>query len=114
MQTFPLTSRSPKLRLVITESAFITVKPGQEAAFLGAVKSDGVKVLERATGFIDIDIKRGIERPSTFQLTLHWETLEDHTEKFRGGPLFTEWRAVISPFFAEPPQVEHWQDTHEA
>jgi hypothetical protein len=45
------------------------------------------------------------------QLHLEWETLEDHTEGFRGGPLFAEWRAIIGPFFAEPPQVEHWAPT---
>jgi hypothetical protein len=26
----------------------------------------------------------------------------------RGGPLFTEWRAIVGPFFAAPPQVEHF------
>lgn len=95
---------------MITETAFISVTPGEESAFLSAVQGEGVAVLQRAEGFIDITIKRGIERTSTFQLTLHWNTLQDHTEKFRGGPLFTEWRAIISPFFAEPPQVEHWID----
>lgn len=95
---------------MITETAFISVQPGREADFLTAVKEQGIEVLKRATGFIDISIKRGVERPSTFQLTLHWEKLEDHTEAFRGGPLFVEWRAIISPFFAEAPNVEHWID----
>lgn len=97
---------------MITETAFISVKPGTELEFVAAVKARGLTVLQKATGFIDLDIQRGIERPSTFQLTLHWERLEDHTELFRGGPLFVEWREVISPFFAELPQVEHW--SHEA
>ena len=99
---------------MITETAFISVTPGSEEAFLEAVTSDGLAVLNRAEGFISVIIKRGIERPSTFQLTLLWQQLEDHTEKFRGGPLFTEWRSIISPFFAEPPQVEHWTTVHEA
>lgn len=95
---------------MVTETAFISVQPGTESAFLHAVKESGVAVLKRAEGFRTLSIKRGVERPSTFQLTLQWDTLEDHTEKFRGGPLFIEWRAVISPFFAEPPNVEHWND----
>jgi len=37
-----------------------------------------------------------------------WQTLEDHTVKFRGGPLFAEWRAIVQPFFAVPPSVEHY------
>jgi heme-degrading monooxygenase HmoA len=92
---------------MITEVAFMSVHPGQEAEFLAALEQ-AKQVVARAKGFHSIDVKRGIERPSTFLLTLTWETLEDHTEGFRGGPLFPEWRGHISPFFAEAPQVEHW------
>lgn len=99
---------------MVTETAFISVQPGRESEFLSALRREGVEVLRRAQGFVDITIKQGVERPSTFQLTLTWETLEDHTEAFRGGPLFAEWRAVISPFFAELPQVEHWVAVDEA
>lgn len=95
---------------MITETAFISVVPGRESEFVQAVQMQGIEVLKQAQGFIDISIKRGVERPSTFQLTLHWEKLEDHTEAFRGGPLFVQWRAIISPFFAEAPNVEHWID----
>jgi len=28
---------------------------------------------------------------------------------FRGGPLFAEWRAIVGPFFAAPPVVEHFR-----
>jgi heme-degrading monooxygenase HmoA len=92
---------------MIIETAFITVPAGQESAFLAALE-EGKKVLARAEGFISIQVYRGIERPSTFMLSLEWETLEHHTVGFRGGPLFPEWRSHIGPFFAEAPQVEHW------
>lgn len=98
---------------MFTETAFISVMPGQEAQFLRALRESGIPVLQRADGFHSIQILRGVERPSTFQLTLQWERLEDHTEGFRNGPLFLEWRSIISPFFAEPPQVEHWAPTDE-
>ena len=39
---------------------------------------------------------------------IYWETLEDHNVAFRGGPLFAEWRAIVGPFFAKPPAVEHF------
>ena len=45
----------------------------------------------------------------SFLLAIGWNTLEDHTEGFRGGDLFVQWRAILGPFFAEPPQVEHWE-----
>lgn len=92
---------------MITEVAFMTVHAGQEEQFLAAL-AEARKVVAQAKGFQGIDVKRGIERPSTFMLTLTWNSLEDHTERFRGGPLFAEWRGHIGPFFAEAPQVEHW------
>ena len=92
---------------MILESATISVQPGREQEFLAALE-EAKKVLARATGWRDIRVHRGIERPSVFLLAITWDTLEDHTEGFRGGDLFGQWRAIIGPFFAEPPQVEHW------
>ena len=37
------------------------------------------------------------------------ETLENHTVDFRQGPLFAQWRAIVGPFFAVPPAVEHFE-----
>ena len=92
---------------MILESATISVQPGREQEFLAALE-EAKKVLARATGLRDIRVHRGIERPSVFLLAITWDTLEDHTEGFRGGDLFGQWRAIIGPYFAEPPQVEHW------
>ena len=35
------------------------------------------------------------------------ETLENHTVDFRGSADFQEWRKLVAPFFAAPPEVEH-------
>jgi heme-degrading monooxygenase HmoA len=92
---------------VIRETATISVEPGREDEFLAALEQAKV-VLAQAHGWRDISVHRGIERPSAFLLAITWETLEDHTVGFRGGDLFVAWRALIGPFFAEGPQVEHW------
>ena len=92
---------------MIVETATIAVQPGREDEFVGALE-DAKLVLAQAHGWRDITVHRGIERPSVFLLAITWETLEDHTEGFRGGALFGQWRALIGPYFAEPPEVEHW------
>ncbi|MDH3959057.1 MAG: antibiotic biosynthesis monooxygenase [Actinomycetota bacterium] len=92
---------------MIVESAIMSVQPGREEEFLAALEQ-AKKVLAEAQGWQDIRVHRGIERPSTFLIVITWATLEDHTEGFRGSALFDRWRALIGPFFAEPPQVEHW------
>lgn len=93
---------------MIMETALITVQTGQEEQFLVAME-EAKKVLAQANGFEVIHVHRGVERPSTFLLAIGWETLEHHMVEFREGPLFPQWRAIIGPFFAEPPTVEHWQ-----
>jgi hypothetical protein len=39
---------------------------------------------------------------------IFWETLENHTVDFRNSPAFGEWRAIIGPYLAGQPQVEHF------
>lgn len=97
---------------MIVETAHIMISPGRESEFLEAL-AEGRKVLERAEGFKSLVARRGIERPNVVMLQLEWATLENHTIDFRQGPLFAQWRAVISPFFAQDssPQVEHWEPT---
>ena len=46
---------------------------------------------------------------SRYVLQIFWNQLEDHTVGFRQGPLFAQWRAIIGPFFAQPPMVEHFE-----
>ena len=67
------------------EVADIRIPPGQQAAF-----------------------EEAIESPERYLLMIYWETLEDHTIGFRQSPLFTQWRAIVGPFFAQPPVVEHF------
>ncbi len=92
---------------MIVETATISVQPGREDDFVHALE-EARAILAQAHGWHDLSVHRGIERPSVFLLAITWDTLEDHTEGFRGGELFGQWRAVIGPFFAEPPVVEHW------
>ncbi|MEY2634227.1 MAG: hypothetical protein RIS75_167 [Actinomycetota bacterium] len=92
---------------MIMETAYIAVTPGREDEFVAALE-EGKKILAQAQGFEVIHVHRGIERPNVIMLAIGWATLENHTVDFREGPLFPQWRAVISPFFENPPQVEHW------
>ena len=50
-----------------------------------------------------------METPERYVLQIFWATLEDHTVGFRQSPAFTEWRAIVGPFFAAAPHVEHFE-----
>ncbi len=94
---------------MILEIADFRIQPGQQAAFEAAIRQALAGTLARATGFRGASLHHGIESPERYVLQVQWDTLEDHTEGFRGSPLFAEWRAQIGGFFAAPPVVEHFE-----
>ena len=94
---------------MILEIADFRIPPGQQAAFEEAIQRGLTTVIARAQGLRGWKVNRGIESPERYVLTIFWDTLEDHTVRFRGGPLFAEWRAIVGPFFAAPPVVEHFE-----
>jgi len=93
---------------VILEIADIHIAPGQQAAFEAAIQHGIASVVSRARGFKGAKVNRGIESTERYILQVFWDTLDDHTVHFRGGPLFAEWRAIVGPYFAAPPVVEHF------
>jgi heme-degrading monooxygenase HmoA len=94
---------------VVLEIADIRIRQGEGAAFEEAVVRGVETVLAKATGYRGYKVNRGIESPQRYVLMLFWETLENHTVDFRESPAFGEWRAIVGGFFAEAPQVEHFE-----
>jgi heme-degrading monooxygenase HmoA len=93
---------------MILEIAEIRIAPGQQAAFDEAIQRALATVASKAKGMRGYKVNKGIESPERYVLQIFWDTLEDHTVGFREGPLFAQWRAIIGPFFASPPVVEHF------
>lgn len=94
---------------MILELADIRIQPGQNAAFEEAIQHGLATVIHKAKGFQGFKVNKGIESPERYILQIFWDTLEDHTVGFRQSPAFTEWRAIVGPFFAAPPVVEHFE-----
>ena len=93
---------------MILEIADIRIHPGKQAEFEAAIRQATEVVLPKAKGVHGFKVNHCIETPERYILQIFWETLEDHTIGFRQGPLFAEWRSYIGPFFAGPPNVEHF------
>ena len=93
---------------MILEVADIRIAPGQNAAFDEAIRRGVETVIAGSPGFRGYKVNRGIESPERYLLMIYWETLDNHLKDFREGPLFPQWRAIVGPFFAAPPTVEHF------
>jgi heme-degrading monooxygenase HmoA len=94
---------------MILEHADIRIDPAKANAFEEAIERAARTVISHAKGFQGFKVNRSIESPGRYLLTIHWDTLEDHTVGFRESPAFAEWRAIVGPFFAAPPVVEHFE-----
>ncbi len=92
---------------MVLERATLRIQPGREQEFETAFAT-AKAVVAAASGFVSATLSKGIESPSTYLLLVEWQTLEDHTEGFRGSPAFGEWRGLIGHLFDGPPDVEHF------
>lgn len=93
---------------MILELADIRIQQGRQAEFDAAIVHGVQTVIAKAKGFRGYKVQKGIESPERYVLMIFWETLENHTVDFRESAAFQEWRAIVGPFFAAPPQVEHF------
>ena len=65
------------------------------------------EVIARAAGYRSSTFHRGIEDRDRFVLTIAWDSVADHEEGFRKGPLFPEWRSHFGHLMKGPPDVSH-------
>ena len=94
---------------MILELADIRIHPGQNSAFEEAIQRGLATVFSGVKGVRSHSVNRGIESTERYVLQIEWDTLEDHTVGFRQSDAFAQWRAIVGPFFAGPPTVEHFE-----
>lgn len=92
---------------MILESAMLTVRPGQAAAFEAAL-AQARPLIAASRGFKAIEVRPCIEAPGRYLLLVWWETLADHTQGFRGSDRYGQWKALLHHFYDPFPTVEHF------
>lgn len=93
---------------MILEFVDIRIQPGQQAAFDEAIQRGVETVIAKAAGFRGYQVHRGVESPERYLLMIRWDSVDDHMVGFRQSPAFAEWRAIVGPYFAQPPLMEHF------
>jgi heme-degrading monooxygenase HmoA len=94
---------------MVLEVALIDVLAGREDEFAAAY-GKGHTLLATTPGCRSVRMTRGVESPSRFVLLVEWESVEAHLDNFRATDRFTQWRALLGPFFDGAPRVEHFID----
>jgi len=93
---------------MVVEIAILEARPGEADNMRKGLEA-ARKVISQAKGYIDSTFQQGIEDPNRFVLYIKWQSVEDHTNGFRQGPLFPEWRSHWAQYMTGTPNVQHYQ-----
>ena len=93
---------------MILEAAVLQVREGAEAGFEEAMVK-AAPAIAGSPGYIGHELQRCVETKGRYLLLVRWETLEAHTEGFRGSEAYGEWRTLLHHFYDPFPVVEHFE-----
>ena len=91
----------------VLEVAVLDVRAGQGVAFESAF-DDAQDLIASMPGYQRHELRRCVERAERYLLLVWWDSLEAHTEGFRGSPQYQEWKRLLHPFYDPFPVVEHY------
>lgn len=92
---------------MIIEHAVLNVRPGQESDFENAF-AEAKPLIASMPGFESLQLHRCVEESSRYLLLVAWQTLEAHTEGFRGSAEYEDWRRLLHHYYDPFPTVEHF------
>jgi len=96
------------VRMIVEEAEFTIAEADAEK--FEAAYAEAKELLAQTEGFEWAHLGRGVERPTSYRLSVGWASLEAHTVNFRESDRFPKWRALIGPYFAADPTVEHYRE----
>ncbi len=93
---------------MILEVAILNVIPGQSESFEQSFQQ-AQQIISSMKGYISHELQRCMEVPNQYILLVRWETLEDHTEGFRGSAEYQEWKKLLHHYYDPFPVVHHYE-----
>jgi heme-degrading monooxygenase HmoA len=93
---------------MILEAAYLRVTGGREAEFERAF-GKASPLIAATPGYISHQLQRCLEEPGCYLLLVQWQTLQAHTEGFRGSARYAEWKALLHHFYDPFPTVQHFE-----
>ncbi|WP_234986530.1 antibiotic biosynthesis monooxygenase [Demequina sp. NBRC 110055] len=91
----------------IVESVVLPVRPGMEAEFESTFR-EASALISRQPGYLGHSLRRGVEHPSTYLLTVTWTDVDAHEVGFRGSADYQEWKRLLHCFYDPFPVVLHY------
>ncbi|MCP4904972.1 MAG: antibiotic biosynthesis monooxygenase [bacterium] len=93
---------------MILEIAILDIRSGQSASFEASFE-EAQTYLSGIEGYQRHELRKCIEKVDRYLLLAWWDTLESHTEGFRGSPEYERWRELLHHYYEPFPEVEHYE-----
>jgi heme-degrading monooxygenase HmoA len=94
----------------VVESGVLHVRPGAAQAFEAAF-AEAEPLIAATPGFVSLELLRCLEDDHRYLLVVRWETVEAHTEGFRGSTRYERWSQLLHHFYDPFPEVLHFVPT---
>ena len=92
---------------MVLETAVLDVRSGENRAFEASF-ARAERLIAQMDGYQRHELRRCLEHDHRYLLLVWWDSLESHTEGFRGSPQYEEWRALLHHYYDPFPEVEHY------
>jgi heme-degrading monooxygenase HmoA len=92
---------------MVLEVAVLNLRAGESRAFESAFR-EAQSAIASSPGYRRHELRRCLEHEDRYLLLVWWDTLESHTEGFRGSAAYERWRKLLHPFYEPFPTVEHY------
>jgi heme-degrading monooxygenase HmoA len=83
---------------------------GQEAAFEDAYRQ-AQQHLADSPHCLGYQLTRCVKHPSWYVLLIRWDSAAGHLQGFRGSPSFQRFLTLVTPFFKQIEEMEHYEPT---
>ena len=93
---------------MVLEVAILHIKPEEMSRFEAAFPK-AEAIVSSIPGYISPELQRCIETKGRYHFLIRWESVEAHMVNFRQSPKLQDFRALVGPFFAQPPVAEHFE-----
>ena len=93
---------------MILEVAVLDVRNGRGSDFERAF-AEAQEIIAGMPGYQRHELRACVEKAERYLLLVWWESLEAHTEGFRGSPEYQRWKALLHHFYDPFPTVEHYR-----
>jgi heme-degrading monooxygenase HmoA len=92
---------------MVLEVAILDVLAGRSAEFEAAFR-EAQRFISGSPGYQRHELRRCLESDDRYLLLVWWDSLESHTEGFRGSAAYGRWRELLHHFYSPFPVVEHY------